>query len=167
MFSDGFGGICGVAEKSFTREELDTRMKGKGKSGMVEEYGWVLQSRDFGMVPHTAFGMGFGARLEMVLWRAARKGYDSFSSNLWPQSHSVVEPVAREYRQSLLQKDCFRRRCNRTYNVNAFQMPFAVIYCPRLCLDLAGRRVGFGSGIAISGVLNPDASQGSLQASIT
>ena len=56
---DGFGEICGVAEKSFTREELELRMKEKGKAEMTDIYGWVLESRDFGMVPHTAFGMGF------------------------------------------------------------------------------------------------------------
>jgi asparaginyl-tRNA synthetase len=57
--SDGFGEICGVAEKSFTREELELRMKEKGKAEMTDIYGWVLESRDFGMVPHTAFGIGF------------------------------------------------------------------------------------------------------------
>lgn len=57
--SGGFGEICGVAEKSFTREELETRMKEKGKMEQIDIYSWVLDSRDFGMVPHTAFGMGF------------------------------------------------------------------------------------------------------------
>ncbi|RDW74549.1 uncharacterized protein DSM5745_07211 [Aspergillus mulundensis] len=57
--SAGFGEICGVAEKSFTREDLETRLEEKGKSAAHEMYGWVLQSRDFGMAPHTAFGMGF------------------------------------------------------------------------------------------------------------
>jgi len=56
---DGFGEICGVAEKSFTREALEVRLKEKGKQDMMDTYGWVLESRDFGMVPHTAFGMGF------------------------------------------------------------------------------------------------------------
>ncbi|KAJ2906433.1 hypothetical protein MKZ38_001793 [Zalerion maritima] len=57
--SGGFGEICGVAEKSFTREDLELRLKEKGKSEMQDVYGWVLQSRDFGIVPHTAFGRGF------------------------------------------------------------------------------------------------------------
>ncbi|CAG7963010.1 unnamed protein product [Penicillium salamii] len=57
--SAGFGEICGVAEKSFTRRDLETRLEEKGKSEMQEVYGWVLESRDYGMVPHTAFGMGF------------------------------------------------------------------------------------------------------------
>lgn len=57
--SGGFGEICGVAEKSFTREEIETRMKEKGKMEQMDIYAWVLESRDFGMVPHTAFGMGF------------------------------------------------------------------------------------------------------------
>ena len=57
--SGGFGEICGVAEKSFTREELELRLKEKDKLHLLDIYGWVLESRDFGMVPHTAFGMGF------------------------------------------------------------------------------------------------------------
>ncbi|KAK3305049.1 uncharacterized protein B0T15DRAFT_187698 [Chaetomium strumarium] len=57
--SGGFGEICGVAEKSFSRQDLELRLQEKGKSEMQDMYGWVLQSRDFGMVPHTAFGMGF------------------------------------------------------------------------------------------------------------
>lgn len=57
--SGGFGEICGVAEKSYTRDELETRMKEKGKMEQMDIYSWVLESRDFGMVPHTAFGMGF------------------------------------------------------------------------------------------------------------
>ncbi|KAJ0347995.1 hypothetical protein COL154_013800 [Colletotrichum chrysophilum] len=57
--SGGFGEICGVAEKSFTREDIELRLKRKGKAEIRDVYGWVLQSRDFGMVPHTAFGMGF------------------------------------------------------------------------------------------------------------
>lgn len=56
--SNGFGEICGVAEKSFTREELELRLKEKNKLDPLNIYGWVLESRDFGMVPHTAFGMG-------------------------------------------------------------------------------------------------------------
>ncbi|KAK2028998.1 class II aaRS and biotin synthetase [Colletotrichum zoysiae] len=76
--SRGFGEICGVAEKSFTREEMLLRLKEKGKAEMHDVYGWVLQSRDFGMVPHTAFGMGF----EMVLPCGSRQGHDSFSPNI-------------------------------------------------------------------------------------
>ena len=57
--SGGFGEICGVAEKSFTREELELRLKEKDKLHLLDIYGWVLESRNFGMVPHTAFGMGF------------------------------------------------------------------------------------------------------------
>ena len=56
---NGFGWICGVVEKSLRREELESRMKEKGKDDMLEIYGWVLESRDFGMVYRTACGMGF------------------------------------------------------------------------------------------------------------
>jgi len=55
----GFGEICGVAKKAFKLEDLDTRLREKGKENMVEEYGWVRELREVGLVPHTAFGMGF------------------------------------------------------------------------------------------------------------
>ncbi|KAH7166553.1 hypothetical protein EDB81DRAFT_878894 [Dactylonectria macrodidyma] len=56
--SGGFGEICGVAEESFTKEQLETRLKEKGKLEMQAVYGWVLKSRSFGMVPHTALVLG-------------------------------------------------------------------------------------------------------------
>lgn len=34
-------------------------MAEKGKDILSETYGWVRDLRNFGMVPHTAFGMGF------------------------------------------------------------------------------------------------------------
>lgn len=39
-----------LARLASAREELED---------MADIYGWVLESRDFGMVPHTAFGIGF------------------------------------------------------------------------------------------------------------
>ena len=56
---NGFGEICGVAEKSYDMASLEERLLEKGMEGMLKEYGWVKESRNFGMVPHTAFGMGF------------------------------------------------------------------------------------------------------------
>ena len=56
---NGFGELCGVAEKSHDMAMLEERLSEKGKEKMLEEYGWVKDSRNFGMVPHTAFGMGF------------------------------------------------------------------------------------------------------------
>jgi asparaginyl-tRNA synthetase len=55
---NGFGEICGVAEKSYHLSDLDERLKEKGKTGL-EEYAWVRDMRKYGMVPHVAFGMGF------------------------------------------------------------------------------------------------------------
>lgn len=58
--SGGFGEICGVAEKSFEEADLAARLAEVSRPREVQEaYQWVLQSRGFGMVPHTAFGMGF------------------------------------------------------------------------------------------------------------
>jgi asparaginyl-tRNA synthetase len=54
----GYGEICGVAEKSYRLADLDERLKEKGK-GAVDEYQWVRDMRNYGMVPHVAFGMGF------------------------------------------------------------------------------------------------------------
>jgi asparaginyl-tRNA synthetase len=56
---NGYGEICGVAEKSFERSALDERMAEKEKDKQLEIYGWVREMRGFGLVPHTAFGMGF------------------------------------------------------------------------------------------------------------
>jgi Aspartyl/asparaginyl-tRNA synthetases len=55
----GFGEICGVAEKSFAMETLDRRLGEMGKLDQFDMYDWVRDMRNFGMVPHTAFGMGF------------------------------------------------------------------------------------------------------------
>ncbi|MCJ1469483.1 hypothetical protein MMC07_008116, partial [Pseudocyphellaria aurata] len=67
---NGFGEICGVAEKSFSTEMLDERLKEKSKTCSQPEYQWVRELRDFGMVPHTAFGMGFERMLRWLCGNA-------------------------------------------------------------------------------------------------
>ena len=57
--SNGFGEICGVAEKSWEISAIDERLAEKGKARQQDIYGWVRELREFGTVPHTAFGMGF------------------------------------------------------------------------------------------------------------
>jgi asparaginyl-tRNA synthetase len=56
----GFGEILGVAEKITDRDELLERMAEKGRSGPadLERYGWYVEMRDYGMVPHGGIGMG-------------------------------------------------------------------------------------------------------------
>ena len=71
---NGYGEICGVAEKSYRLSDLDERLQEKRKTG-AEEYQWVRELREFGMVPHVAFGMG----LERLLrwWIGARHVKDT------------------------------------------------------------------------------------------
>jgi asparaginyl-tRNA synthetase len=71
---DGFGEICGVAEKSYRLSDLHERLKEKGMDGR-KEYEWVRDMRHYGMVPHVAFGMG----LERVIrwWIGAKHVKDT------------------------------------------------------------------------------------------
>lgn len=48
-----------MAEKLWRKDELAARLAEKGKDVDDEAYVWVSELRDFGAVPHTAFGMGF------------------------------------------------------------------------------------------------------------
>jgi asparaginyl-tRNA synthetase len=61
---NGYGEICGVAEKSYRLHDLDERLNEKGKIA-DDEYQWVRDMRNFGMVPHVAFGMGLE---RMIRW---------------------------------------------------------------------------------------------------
>ena len=67
---NGFGEICGVAEKSYAMGEMDSRLQEKDKQDQLDIYGWVRDSRDFGMAPHTAFGMGFERLLRWLCGNA-------------------------------------------------------------------------------------------------
>jgi asparaginyl-tRNA synthetase len=56
----GFGELLGVAEKITSKSELLERMAEKGREGEdnLERYGWYLDLRDYGVVPHGGIGMG-------------------------------------------------------------------------------------------------------------
>ncbi len=54
---EGFGELLGTAEKIVHMDMLDERMAEKGKAG-DPRYAWIRQMREYGMVPHIAFGMG-------------------------------------------------------------------------------------------------------------
>jgi asparaginyl-tRNA synthetase len=71
---DGYGEICGVAEKSYSLADLNERLREKGKAE-AEEYHWVCEMRNFGLVPHVAFGMGFERLLRW--WIGARHVKDT------------------------------------------------------------------------------------------
>ena len=45
----GFGEICGLAGKPFTRKELQGQLKKKDKQNTMDPYQLVLDSRDFGI----------------------------------------------------------------------------------------------------------------------
>jgi len=53
----GFGEILGIAEKIESREELEMRLKEKGKDTNLQ-YEWFKEIRDFGTVQHCGLGMG-------------------------------------------------------------------------------------------------------------
>lgn len=54
---EGFGELLGTAEKIYDMEMFDVRMKEKGKFD-DPRYAWIREMREFGLVPHIAFGMG-------------------------------------------------------------------------------------------------------------
>lgn len=53
----GFGEILGIAEKIEDRQELEVRLKEKGKD-TNPKYEWFKQLRDYGTVQHCGLGMG-------------------------------------------------------------------------------------------------------------
>ncbi len=63
---EGFGELLGTAEKIIDIDMLDERMREKGKAD-DSRYAWIREMREFGMVPHTAFGMGLERFLRWLL----------------------------------------------------------------------------------------------------
>ena len=55
--SCGGGEILGIADKITDRNELQKRLKEKGKAGDAQ-YEWFSELRDYGTVPHCGVGMG-------------------------------------------------------------------------------------------------------------
>lgn len=64
--SNGYGELLGIAEKTADLNEIDERMKEKGKYG-DERYAWVRQLREFGCVPHGGFGIGIERLIRWLL----------------------------------------------------------------------------------------------------
>ncbi len=52
----GFGEIIGGSEREVDYEKLKTKMEQENMS--MEEYGWYLDLRKYGSVPHSGFGIG-------------------------------------------------------------------------------------------------------------
>lgn len=63
---EGYGELLGTAEKIIDRVMLDERLKEKGKAG-DPRYEWIREMREFGMIPHTAFGMGLERFIRWLL----------------------------------------------------------------------------------------------------
>lgn len=55
--SNGYGELLGVAEKIYLPEMFDERLAEKNKLG-DSRYEWLRDIRNYGCVPHAAFGMG-------------------------------------------------------------------------------------------------------------
>lgn len=60
---DGYGEIIGASERIWDKDLLEQRIKEFGLD--VSSYGWYLDLREFGSVPHSGFGMGVE---RMVSW---------------------------------------------------------------------------------------------------
>jgi asparaginyl-tRNA synthetase len=60
----GIGEIVGGSQREERLDILDSRMSEQGLSR--EEYWWYLESRKYGTVPHSGFGLGFERLLMMV-----------------------------------------------------------------------------------------------------
>ena len=60
---EGYGEIIGGGERVWDPEELDARLREEGID--PETYGWYLDLRRFGSVPHTGFGLGLD---RVVAW---------------------------------------------------------------------------------------------------
>jgi asparaginyl-tRNA synthetase len=60
----GIGEIIGGSQREERLDSLDSRMREQGLS--PEQYWWYLESRQYGTVPHSGFGLGFERLLMMV-----------------------------------------------------------------------------------------------------
>lgn len=60
----GIGEIIGGSQREERPDVLADRMKSQGLS--VETYWWYLESRKYGSVPHSGFGMGFERLLMLI-----------------------------------------------------------------------------------------------------
>ena len=64
--SNGYGELLGVAEKIYTIDMLDARLREKGKGG-DGRYEWIREVHMAGCVPHAAFGMGVERLIRWLL----------------------------------------------------------------------------------------------------
>lgn len=62
----GYGELLGVAEKIYDLDELNVRMKDKGKLDN-KNYKWVQEMRESGFFPHVGFGMGVERFIRYIL----------------------------------------------------------------------------------------------------
>ena len=60
---EGYGEIIGGGERVWSPEELTERITEEGMD--PESYGWYLDLRKFGSVPHSGFGLGLD---RLVAW---------------------------------------------------------------------------------------------------
>ena len=58
------GEIIGGSQREERRDVLERRMRESGVS--VQEYGWYLDLRSYGTVPHAGFGLGFERTVQFV-----------------------------------------------------------------------------------------------------
>ena len=61
---EGYGEILGGSQREADIENLQARMRGKGLR--LEDYGWYLDLRRYGSVPHGGFGLGIERTLTWI-----------------------------------------------------------------------------------------------------
>ncbi|MGC8669572.1 MAG: amino acid--tRNA ligase-related protein, partial [Candidatus Micrarchaeia archaeon] len=67
MLIPGYGEILGVAEKIYDINELRKRQKEDFVPNDPEVYKWYNQLREYGLPPHSGFGMGIERAIRVLL----------------------------------------------------------------------------------------------------
>jgi asparaginyl-tRNA synthetase len=76
---NGYGELCGVAEKITDLQELDARMRDKGKDPSANpKYDWVREMREVGFAPHGGFGMGLERVMRWVFSHSHVKDFTAY-----------------------------------------------------------------------------------------
>ena len=62
--TEGYGEIIGASERETDIKELEKKLKAQGED--PKKYGWYLDTRRYGSVPHAGFGLGVERLIKWV-----------------------------------------------------------------------------------------------------